>query len=125
MRLWEKLVSLACVSVIIGGAAYAYNRERLATTDLHQVYQELNRERFYGQLPDVAVEWGNLQSEEAYGETRQYQDGTLVIVLDRYSVTTENKLRETLHHEMAHVCAGVEHGHDEGWHKCFQHSKDH
>jgi hypothetical protein len=38
MRLWEKLVSLAALSVIVGGAAYAYNRERLADTDLNPMF---------------------------------------------------------------------------------------
>ena len=33
MRLWEKLVSLAALSVIVVGAAYAYGRERLANTE--------------------------------------------------------------------------------------------
>ena len=118
MRYWEKLVSAAALSVIVAGAAYAYNRERLAETNLHHRYQELNRSRFDGQLPDIPVRWGNLQADEAYGETRQFQDGSLLIVLDRYSVTTQGQLEATLRHEMAHVCAGVEHQHDEKFQQC-------
>ncbi len=103
MRTWEKLVSLTALSVIFGGAAYAYNRERLADTDLNRRYQELNRTRFDGQLPDVSVRWDNLHADEAYGETRQFQDGSLVIVLDKYSVTTERQTESVLEHEACHV----------------------
>src|SRR5438309_5362076 len=41
MRLGEKLVSLAALSVIVGGATYAYNRERLSHTDLNPMTPRL------------------------------------------------------------------------------------
>jgi len=120
MRSWEKFVSATAVSVIVAGAVYAYDRERLAHTDLHQMYQDLNRRRFEGKLPDIPVQWGNLQAEKAYGETRQFQDGLLVIVLDKYTVTSQKELDETMRHEMAHICAGVEHGHDDKFRECVE-----
>jgi hypothetical protein len=119
MRPFEKLVSFMALSVIVGGATYAYNRERLADADLHSWYQQTNTKCFHGELPDVAVRWGNLQSEEALGETRQYQDGSLEIVLDRYSVTTETKAHEVLFHEACHVAVGVDHDHDEKFQECM------
>ncbi len=94
-------VSLACLAVIFWGAGYARGRERLRQTDLHTVYQQVNRESFGGELPDVAVKWAELPDD--YGVVIFYPDGTTEIEIDRASVTSEEQLLETMRHEACHV----------------------
>lgn len=80
---------------------YARGRELPRHTDPHQVYGQINRESFDGELPDVPVVWGDLTGD--YGVTLFYPDGSVKIVIDRQSVTSEHQLRETLFHESCHV----------------------
>jgi predicted SprT family Zn-dependent metalloprotease len=94
-------VSLACLAVIFWGAGYARGRERLRQTDLHAVYQQVNRESFAGQLLDVSVKWSDLAND--YGVTLFYPDGTAEIEIDRASVTSEQQLMATMRHEACHV----------------------
>jgi len=90
-----------CLGIIFGGMTYARGRELLRQTDPHRVYEQINRESFDGELPDVPVVWGDLSGD--YGLTLFYPDGSVKIVIDRQSVTSEYQLRETLSHESCHV----------------------
>jgi predicted SprT family Zn-dependent metalloprotease len=94
-------VSLACLAIICYGTGYATGRERLRQTDLHGVYQQVNRESFAGRLLDVSVKWSELPDD--YGVTIFYPDGTAEIEIDRASVTSEQQLMETMRHEACHV----------------------
>jgi predicted SprT family Zn-dependent metalloprotease len=94
-------VSLASLAVIFWGAGYARGRERLRQTDLHAVYQQVNRESFAGELPDVSVKWAELPDD--YGVAIFYPDGTAEIEIDRASVISEEQLLETMKHESCHV----------------------
>jgi len=76
-------------------------RERLRQSDPHRVYEQINRESFDGKLPDVSVVWGDLTGD--YGVTLFYIDGSVEIVVDRQSVTSEHQLQETIKHESCHV----------------------
>jgi len=104
MKTWEKLVSLACVSVIIGGCVYAYQREQLADTDLNSMFQEINQKYFNAGLPGVRVEWGHLDQE--YGETRRFDDGKILILVDHNENTSASEVRRTLRHEACHIFVG-------------------
>jgi hypothetical protein len=99
-RLIQTAVSVICLG-IIGGVTYARGHELLSQTDPHRVYKQINRESFDGELPDVPVEWGDLIGD--YGMTLFYPDGSVKIVIDRQSITSERQLRETLSHESCHV----------------------
>ncbi|HJZ65069.1 MAG TPA: SprT-like domain-containing protein [Candidatus Acidoferrum sp.] len=90
--------------MIVGGAVYAYNRERLADTDLNPVFQEINRNYFDGALSGARVEWGHLDQE--YGETRRFDDGKILILVDHNENTSLNDIRRTLQHESCHVFVG-------------------
>lgn len=81
--------------------SYARGPETVRQTDPHRVYEQINRESFDGQLPDVPVVWGDLTGD--YGLTLFYPDRSVKIVIDRKSVTSEHQLRETLFHESCHV----------------------
>jgi predicted SprT family Zn-dependent metalloprotease len=94
-------VSLACLAIICYGTGYATGREQLRQTDLHSVYQQVNRESFAGELPDVSVKWSDLPDD--YGVTIFYPDGMAEIEIDRASVTSEQQLMETMRHEACHV----------------------
>ena len=100
-RLIQTAVSLICLGIIFGGVTYARGRRLLRQTDLHRVYEQINRESFDGELPDVSVVWGDLTAD--YGLTLFYPDSSVKIVIDRQSVTSEHQLRETLSHESCHV----------------------
>ncbi len=100
-RLIQIAVSLICLGIIFGGVTYARGRQLLRQTDLHRVYEQINRESFDGELPDVLVVWGDLTVD--YGLTLFYPDKSVKIVIDRQSVTSEHQLRETLSHESCHV----------------------
>ena len=102
MRVWEQIVSGCSVVVIVAGVSYGHQRKHLIHTDLHARYQELNQRYFAGHLRDAAVEWDVLD-DGVYAETRKYSDGSLVIVLDKYRITTQNQLNLELSHESCHV----------------------
>jgi hypothetical protein len=100
-RLIQIAVCLICLGIVFGGVTYAREREPLRQIDPHRVYEEIDRESFNGELPDVSVVWGDLTGD--YGLTIFYPDNSVKIVIDRQSVTSEHQLRETLSHESCHV----------------------
>jgi predicted SprT family Zn-dependent metalloprotease len=120
-------VSLACLAVIFWGAGYARGRERLRQTDLHAVYQQVNRESFAGGLPDVSVKWAELPDD--YGVAIFYPDGTAEIEIDRASVTSEEQLLETMRHESCHLMTHAvvedtrQDWHGEKWQACMERFK--
>ena len=101
MRLWEKFVSLAALSVIIGGAAYAYNREQLAKTDLNSVFQQINQQHFDRELSGVRVEWRTMDNR--LGEAEKLGEHDYRIWIDRRRNTSIAEVRVTLQHEACHV----------------------
>ena len=101
MRLWKKFVSLAALSVIVGGAAYAYGRERLANTDLNPVLDQINHEYFDGELHSVTVEWRTMDSR--LGEAQKLGEHDYRIWIDRRENTSISDVRDTLEHEACHV----------------------
>src|SRR6266704_4475540 len=101
MRTWEKLASLTSVSVIVGGAAYTYNREHLSRMDLNPLFQEINREYFAGDLCGVRVEWASLDQDS--GQARKLGDGEFLILVDRNENTSLAEVRRTLAHESCHI----------------------
>jgi predicted SprT family Zn-dependent metalloprotease len=126
-RLIQIAVSLSCPGIIFGGMTNARGRELPRQTDPHQVYEQINRKSFDGELPDVPVVWGDLTGD--YGVTLFYPDGSVKIVIDRQSVTSEHQLRETLSHESCHVLthylvqqAGQD-AHGEAFQVCMQRFK--
>ena len=112
MRLWEKLVSVAAIAVIVAGSNYAYEREALRDS-LDARFHQINKEYFDSQLSYVRVVWDYLP--DAYGQS--YSDGTIKI--GTTTVTTGEKLEETLRHEACHQFVGVEHEHNEVWRSCM------
>jgi predicted SprT family Zn-dependent metalloprotease len=126
-RLIQLAVSLICLGIIFGGVTYARGRQLLRQTDLHRVYEQINRESFDGELPDVSVVWGDLTVD--YGLTLFYPDNSVRIVIDRQSVTSEHQLRETLSHESCHVLTRYlveqtgQDAHGPAFHACMQRFK--
>ena len=94
-------ISLACLAIICYGSGYATGREQLRQTELHAVYQQVNRDSFGGNLQDVSVKWSDLPND--YGVTIFYPNGMAEIEIDRASVTSEQQLMETMRHEACHV----------------------
>jgi SprT-like family len=101
MRLWEKFVSLAALSVIVGGAACAYGRERLANADLNPVFDQINQQYFDGGLSGVRVEWQKLDGR--LGEAQKLGEHDYRIWIDRRENTSIADVRNTLQHEACHV----------------------
>jgi hypothetical protein len=101
MRLCEKLVSLAALSVIIGGATYAYQREWLANTDLNPVFQQINQQYFDGGLSGVRVDW--LKLDDKLGEAQKLGEHDYWIGIARRENTSIVDVRDTLQHEACHV----------------------
>ena len=98
---WRFTLQAVCLALLLAGAKYAVGRERLRHADLHEKYQEINREYFSGQLQDVYVHWDHL--ENAIGRTYTHQDGSVRIALDLGSISSEEDVQETLRHETCHV----------------------
>ena len=94
-------VSVICLAIIFGGMTYARGSELPRKTDPQRVYEQINLESFDGELPNVPVVWGDLTGD--YGVTLFFPDGSVKIVIDRQSVSSEHQLRETLSHESCHV----------------------
>jgi hypothetical protein len=101
MRPLQQLVSLFLVAVIWSGLAYAHNREVVRDTNLDQVFQQINREYFRGELSGVTVEWADLDQE--LGRVQKIRDGDFLISVDRNENTSIAELRETIAHESCHV----------------------
>jgi acyl-CoA synthetase (AMP-forming)/AMP-acid ligase II len=115
MRLWEKRVSLAALSVIIGGATCANNREH-AASNLQRWYDQDNQRFFAGQLPPVWIHFGALTKYDADGETKSNDNTGFEIIVDRSS----SDQRGIVRHEMCHVAlrGAEEHGAD--WQKSMR-----
>jgi predicted SprT family Zn-dependent metalloprotease len=101
MRRLDITVGLLSVATVFYGTGYALGQERLRQTDLLAVYQQVNRDSFGSNLPDVSVKWADLPND--YGVAIFYPDGTTEIEIDRGSVTSEEQLLETMRHESCHV----------------------
>ncbi len=101
MRPSEKLVSLVLIAVICGGLTYAHNREAVRDTNVDQVFQQINREYFRGELSGVTVEWADL--DEELGRVQKIRDGDFLISVDRNENTSLAEVQETLQHEACHV----------------------
>jgi predicted SprT family Zn-dependent metalloprotease len=99
-------ISLVGVGVILFGVRYASGREQVHDADLRSLYQDINRESFAGQLPDISIEWADLP--ESYGKARMYLDGSADIQISRQIVKTDSDLRNTMHHEACHIAAREE-----------------
>jgi predicted SprT family Zn-dependent metalloprotease len=101
VRRAELLISTIALAVIVGGARYAVGREQLRRTDLQAVYHQINHNSFDGALPEVPVAWRDLGDDE-YGET-DYGS----VSINWKLVTTNERLRETMQHEMCHISVGA------------------
>lgn len=116
--------SVACLAVIFGGIRYAVAREQVRDTNLHAAYQQINRDYFAGELEDARIQWDSLT--DATAKTYTYADGSVRIVLDAQSNTSESAIRENLRHESCHVMTHVgveasgEDAHGATWQKCMQ-----
>jgi hypothetical protein len=119
MRVWEHVVSAVSVSVILGGSLYGYRRESLLRTDLHEVYQQINREHFDGQLRDCAIVWDRL--DHKFGEVI-FDDYSCRIRIDRYENRTLSQLEGTIAHEACHRFVGFvpdAESHGTKFHECM------
>jgi len=101
-RLVHLAVTLVCLTILFCGVRYAVARERLRQMDPHTIYQQVNRESFAGELPDVPVEWSEA-GDDNYGVTHFYADGSAAIDIDWRTVTSETMLLETVRHESCHI----------------------
>jgi len=99
MRLWEKFVSLAALSVIVVGTALAWNHEH-AESNLQRWYAEDNQRFFHGELPPVWIHFGDLTKDEADGETKFNDNTGFEIIVDR---STSSDQRGIVRHEMCHL----------------------
>jgi predicted SprT family Zn-dependent metalloprotease len=99
-------------------------RERVRDTNLHAVYQQINRKYFAGDLGDARIQWGSLT--DAPAKTYTDADGSVRIVLDAQSIASESDIQESLGHESCHVmmhvavAASGEDAHGATWQKCMQ-----
>jgi hypothetical protein len=75
------------------------------------VFDDINQGYFGGELRNVEVRWANLKAEKARGVTRFYDEGSVLIELDRGANQSLRNTRTTLSHEACHVATrpGVEH----------------
>ena len=102
------LVSLGCFGIILGGAGHAASREQIQQLDLHHLYQDVNRESFEGKLPDVAVHWGDLSKDDAYGITHFDKGTPYLMEVDRQSVRSESFALDVIRHESCHIATNHE-----------------
>lgn len=107
-RLALFLVSLGCFGIILGGAGHAAPREQALPMDLHQFYQDVNRESFEGKLPDVPVRWGDLSRDDAYGITHFDKGMPYLMEVDRQSVRSESFAMDVIRHESCHIATNRE-----------------
>ena len=100
-----------------------WHGKRVRDTNLHAAYQQINREYFASDLEDARIQWGSLT--DATAKTYTYGDGSVRIVLDAQSNTSESDIRENLRHESCHVLTHVaveasgEDAHGATWQKCM------
>lgn len=112
---WRILVSLLSLAVICFGVRYAVGRERLRDPDhLHDLYQQINKEFYDGQLPDVELKAHSLSDEKADGITYREAEDRFVIVLDPYWNTSEDEALSVMKHESCHVATWGQEPEDHG-----------
>jgi predicted SprT family Zn-dependent metalloprotease len=122
-RLIQIAVSIVAVVTIIAGGTYAYDRESFRDTDLHALYNRMNREDFHGALPQSQIMWAKL--DDAYAEAGVGDDGSAVIELDPRLIKNRQQLRENMLHEMCHLQTTREYhagedAHGAAWKTCME-----
>jgi hypothetical protein len=104
MRLWEKFVNFATLSVIVVGTTLAWNHEH-AESNLQRWYDADNKTFFHGELSHAVVQFGNLSKYDADGET--VFNEPIDIIIDRDAPDQRGVLR----HELCHIqTRSAEHG---------------
>jgi predicted SprT family Zn-dependent metalloprotease len=120
-------LSVIALSASIAAAVYAYDRESFRNTDLHALYQQMNRDDFQLALPQSQIMWSKL--DDASGEAGVGDDGSAVILLDPRLIKTPEQLRSNMLHEMCHLKTSREYhagedGHGAAFQNCMaQHPK--
>jgi hypothetical protein len=118
-------VSAVAVVIILLGARYAYSRESVHYVNLHEQYQQINRESFDAKLPNVSVNWADLSGHTVDGVTSfDDNDQPVSIELNRQQITSERDLRAVLRHEACHVSVGEKVAHGSLWQRCMDRFRD-
>jgi predicted SprT family Zn-dependent metalloprotease len=104
-------------------APYPYDRESFRNTDLHALYQQMNRDDFQLALPQSQIMWSKL--DDASGQAGVGDDGSAVILLDPWLIKTREQLRSNTLHEMCHLATSREYhagedAHGAAWQACMQ-----
>jgi len=124
-RFFQSTVSAVAVVIILLGTRYAYSREFVHDVNLHELYQQINRESFDAKLPYVSVSWADLSAQNADGITSYDEDDRPVsIELDRQRITSERDLRAVLRHDACHVSVGGKVAHGSAWQRCMDRFRD-
>ena len=117
-------LAVAIVTILLG-TRYAYSRESVHTVNLHELYQQINRESFDAQLPIVSVNWADLSALSADGITSfDDYDRPLSIELDRQRITSKRDLRAVIRHNACHVSVGGKTAHGSAWQHCMDRFRD-
>ncbi len=104
MRNELKRIFLAVsIAAMAGSVALANGRNSSATEPLQPVFEQINQSYFGGQLKNVEVEWADLKTEKARGVTRFYDQGSVVVEIDRASNKNSRDVQVALGHEACHV----------------------
>jgi len=124
-RFYQIAVSAVAVVIILLGSRYSYSRESVRNVNLHELYQQINRESFDAKLPDVSVSWADLSAQIADGITSfDDDDHPVSIELDRQRITSERDLRAVLRHGACHVSVGGKVAHGSAWQRCMDRFRD-
>jgi 2',3'-cyclic-nucleotide 2'-phosphodiesterase (5'-nucleotidase family) len=124
-RFFQITVSAVAVVLILLGTRYAYSRESPHNVNLHELYQQINRESFDAKLPYVSVSWADLSAQNADGITSfDDHDHPVSIELDRQRITSERDLRAVLRHDACHVSVGGKVAHGSVWQRCMDRFRD-
>ena len=119
-RFFPITVAVVAGVIILLGTRYAYSRESVHNVNLHERYQQINRESFDARLPYVSVSWADLSAQNADGITSfDDDDHPVSIELDRQRITSERDLRAVLRHEACHVSVGEKVAHGSAWQRCM------
>jgi SprT-like family len=126
MRRFSQIaVSAVAVVIILLGSRYSYSRESVRNVNLHELYQQINRESFDAKLPDVSVSWADLSAQTADGITSfDDDDHPVSIELDGQRITSERDLRAVLRHGACHVSVGGKVAHGSAWQRCMDRFRD-
>jgi predicted SprT family Zn-dependent metalloprotease len=124
-RLFQITVSAVAVVIILLGSRYTYSHESVQNVNLHERYQQINRESFDAKLPYVSVSWADLSAQNTDGITSfDDDDHPVSIELDRQRITSERDLRAVLRHEACHVAVGEKAAHGSAWQRCMDRFRD-